>query len=124
VNEGQAPDRCGLVQGIMCRCLDQEGVSVVEKTSSKTKARRPRAIPPPAMSMSDLAQLGGGKIAYIKVLTTDEAKEMFPAIEGIPAGINLYALHAADGTPLALTDSRQAAVGHAMGDELEIASLH
>jgi hypothetical protein len=76
------------------------------------------------MSMSDLAQLGGGKIAYIKVLTTAEAKEMFPAIEGIPAGINLYALHAADGTPLALTDSHQAAVGHAMGDELEIASLH
>ena len=35
-----------------------------------------------------------------------------------------FALHAADGTPLALTDSRQAAVGHAMGDELEIASLH
>ena len=30
----------------------------------------------------------------------------------------------ADGTPLALTDSRQAALGHAMGDELEIASLH
>jgi hypothetical protein len=96
----------------------------VEKNSSKTKGRRSRTVPPPVMSMSDLAQLGGGKIAYIKVLTTDEAKQMFPAIEGIPAGINLYALHAADGTPLALTDSRQAAVGHAMGDELEIASLH
>jgi len=94
----------------------------VEK--SRTKARKARSAPPPAMSMSDLAQLGGGKIAYIKVLTTDEAKSMFPAIEGIPAGINLYALHAADGTPLALTDSHQAAVGHAMGDELEIASLH
>jgi hypothetical protein len=96
----------------------------VEKSSNRTKARKARAVPPPAMSMSDLAQLGGGKIAYIKVLTTAEAKEMFPAIEGIPAGINLYALHAADGTPLALTDSHQAAVGHAMGDELEIASLH
>ena len=34
------------------------------------------------------------------------------------------ALHAADGTPLALTDSRQAAVGHAMGDELEVAAVH
>lgn len=96
----------------------------MEKSNSRTKARRARTLPPPAMSMSDLAQLGGGKIAYIKVLTTDEAKEMFPAIEGIPTGINLFALHAADGTPLALTDSRQAAVGHAMGDELEIASLH
>ena len=79
---------------------------------------------PPVMSMSELAKLGGGKVAYIKIMTPDEAKEMFPAIEGLPAGINLFALHAADGTPLALTDSRQAAVGHAMGDELEIASLH
>jgi hypothetical protein len=79
---------------------------------------------PPVMSMSDLAKLGGGKVAYIKILTSEEAKEMFPAIEGLPQGINLFALHAADGTPLALTDSRQAAVGHAMGDELEIASLH
>jgi hypothetical protein len=69
------------------------------------------------MSMSELAQLGGGKVAYIKVMTADEAKQMFPAVEGIPAGIDLFALHAADGTPLA-------ALGHAMGDELEIASLH
>ena len=45
-------------------------------------------------------QLGGGKIAYIKVMTADEAKQMFPAVEGIPAGIDLFALHAADGTPI------------------------
>ena len=76
------------------------------------------------MSAKDLANLGGGKVAYIKVLTTDEAKAMFPAVQGIPAGIRLYALNAADGTPIALTDSHQAAVGQAMGDELEIASLH
>ena len=29
-----------------------------------------------------------------------------------------------DGTPIALTDSHQAAVGHAMGDDLVIASVH
>jgi hypothetical protein len=101
-------------------------VSVVEnKNNGKTaRARKARPAPPPVMSMSDLAKLGGGRIAYIKVMTADEAKRMFPAIEGIPTGIDLFALHAADGTPLALTDSRQAALGHAMGDELEIASVH
>lgn len=78
----------------------------------------------PAMSTAELAQLGGGSVAYIKVMTHDEAKRMFPAIEGLPQGISLYALHAADGTPLALTDSRQAAIGQAMGNELAIASLH
>ena len=39
-------------------------------------------------------------------------------------GIGVFTLHAADGTPIALTDSKQAAIGHAMGDKLEIASLH
>jgi hypothetical protein len=100
-------------------------VSVVETKSNKSAKRSgERASMLPIMSMSELAKLGGGKVAYIKMMTSDEAKEMFPAVEGLPAGINLFALHAADGTPLALTDSHQAAVGHALGDELEIASVH
>ena len=49
---------------------------------------------------------------------------MFPMIEGLPRGINLFSLHGADGTPIALTDTIQAAVGHAMEDELAIASVH
>ncbi len=76
------------------------------------------------MSDLELAHLGDGEVAYIKTMTSDEACEMFPTIEGLPEGINLYALHAADGTPLALTDTHSAAVGHALGDELEIASVH
>lgn len=76
------------------------------------------------MSMNDLAKLGGGKIAYIRVLDAEEAKKRCPSIEGIPAGVDLFALYAADGTPLALADSRQAAIGHAIGDELEIVPVH
>jgi hypothetical protein len=96
----------------------------MENNSPKAAARKPRPRSPFAMSTADLAKLGGGRIAYIKVLTPTEAKTLFPAVTGIPADVSLYALHAADGTPIALTDSRQAAVGHALGDELEIASLH
>ena len=76
------------------------------------------------MTEHELATLGGGVVAYIKTLTADEASRMFPAIEGLPQGINLFSLHAADGTPLALTDTRQAAIGHAIDDDLEIASVH
>ena len=97
------------------------------ENKNETKAGRGRRIKstaPSIMSMTELAQLGGGKIAYIRVMSSDQAKEMFPAVDGIPTGIDLFTLHAADGTPLALTDSRQAAMGHAMGDELEVASLH
>jgi hypothetical protein len=77
-----------------------------------------------AMTENELATLGGGVVAYIKTLTSDEASRMFPAVEGLPKGINLFSLHAADGTPLALTDTRQAAIGHAIDDDLEIASVH
>lgn len=100
-------------------------MSVVEKNIRTTAKRRKIVTPPvPVMSMTELARLGGGKVAYIKIMTHDEAKQLFPAVEGLPTGIDLYALHAADGTPLVLTDSRQAAVGHAMGDELEIAAVN
>jgi hypothetical protein len=107
--------------------------SIMQKDSPKAGMRTdalvaaPQVSPegrPQVMSASDLARLGGGRIAYIKVMTPAEARAMFPDLTGVPAGATLYALHAADGTPLALTDSRQAAVGHAVGDELEIVSLH
>lgn len=78
----------------------------------------------PVMSELELARLGGGQVAYIKSLTSDEAREMFPAVTGLPTGISLFALQAADGTPIALTDSKQAALSHALDGELAIASLH
>lgn len=78
----------------------------------------------PIMSEVEFAKLGDGHVAYIKTMTSEEASRLFPTVEGLPQGINLFALHGADGTPLALTDTRSAAVGHALGDELEIASLH
>jgi hypothetical protein len=78
----------------------------------------------PTISPVELAQLGDGEVAYIKELTAKEAGKMFPAIAGIPKGIPLFALHAADGTPLALTDSRHAALNQASEEDLSIASVH
>jgi hypothetical protein len=92
---------------------------------SKPRRRNSRgAVPVAAITDFDLAKLGDGKVAYIKVMTSAEARKAFPAIDGLPSGINLYALHSADGTPLALTDSRQAAVGHALGDALEVRAVN
>ena len=88
--------------------------------AAELDAHNARAI----MTAGELASLGEGRIAYIKVLSSDEAKRMFPSVEGLPDDGELYALHNADGTPIALTDTRQAAVGHAVGDELELASVH
>ena len=95
----------------------------MERTTTKRTRRRTPA-PVAFMSPDELARLDDGKVAYIKIMTSDEAQRAFPSIEGLPQGINLFALHGADGTPLALTDSHQAALGHAMGDELEIRAIH
>lgn len=93
-----------------------------ENTTKRRRTAQPAVAP--VMSEIELARLGGGQVAYIKILSSDEALRMFPAIEDLPRGINLFALHAADGTPIALTDTRQAALSHAMDGELEIASVH
>jgi hypothetical protein len=94
-----------------------------KRSVGKGKAGRSLAVEA-EMSQRELAALGGGRIAYIKMLSSDQAKEMYPSIEDLPPGLQLYALQAADGTPIALTDSLQAAMGHARGDELEVASVH
>lgn len=95
-----------------------ENASKSSKTSTQTDHTGP------VMSELELARLGGGHVAYIKTLTYDEARRMFPAVTDLPDGITLYALHAADGTPIALTDTHQAALGHAMDGDLEIANIH
>lgn len=91
---------------------------------TKKLKHEPGPVAAPVMSQIELARLGGGEVAYIKTLSSDEAREMFPSVEGLPSGMRLFALHAADGTPIALTDSRQAALSHAMEGELAVASVH
>lgn len=93
--------------------------------NQKIKQNRSRSSGSRAViSQLELARLGGGEVAYIREMSSDEAVEKFPAIKGIPRGIHLFALHAADGTPIALTDTKEAALEHAMGDELKIATVH
>jgi hypothetical protein len=38
--------------------------------------------------------------------------------------MQLFALHAADGTPILVTDTREAAVANAWNNELEAVSVH
>lgn len=78
----------------------------------------------PEMSSIEFAHLGGGEVAYVKELSSDEAEHLFPAIDDLPHGINLFSLHAADGTPLALAESRSAAIANAMEHDLETVSVH
>jgi hypothetical protein len=78
----------------------------------------------PMISPEALALLGGGKIAYVKTIRSEDVQRQFPQAPQLAAGTMLYALHAADGTPIMLTDSREAAVANAWSQELEAVSVH
>ncbi len=77
-----------------------------------------------SMSEWDFARLGGEHVGYIRILSCDDARRMFPFLEGLPKDGTLYSLHGADGTPIALTDTLQAAIGHAEEGELAVVGLH
>ena len=76
------------------------------------------------MTRSEFAQLGDGEVAYIKRLDSDAAERLFPALSEAPKGIDLFAVLGADGTPLALTDSRHAAIANAIENDLMPVSVH
>jgi hypothetical protein len=71
-----------------------------------------------------LAGIGGGKIAYVKAVRSEDVSNMFPQAPQLAPGLQLFALHAADGTPMLLTDSREAAIANAWSQELETVSVH
>jgi hypothetical protein len=78
----------------------------------------------PQISPEALAHLGDGQIAYIKAIRSEDVPAMFPQAPEIAPGLQLFALHAADGTPIMVTDSREAAVANAWSHELQTLSVH
>jgi hypothetical protein len=82
------------------------------------------AFPGTMISPEGLALLGGGHIAYVKQIRSEDVPGLFPQAPKIAPGLKLFALHAADGTPIMLTDSREAAIANAWSQELEAVSVH
>ena len=78
----------------------------------------------PTISTEALAHLGDGQIAYVKAIRSEDVPNLFPQAPEIAPGLKLFALHAADGTPIMITDSREAAVANAWSNELEAVSVH
>ena len=76
------------------------------------------------ISPEALAQLGDGEIAYVKTIRSEDVPALFPQVPEIEPGLQLFALHAADGTPIMLTDLREAAIANAASQQLEMVSVH
>jgi len=71
-----------------------------------------------------LEKLGGGEIAYVRPIASDDVKRLFPQAPDLRPGLKLWALVNADGTPIVLTDSRDAALANAIQNDLKTVSVH
>jgi hypothetical protein len=73
---------------------------------------------------AELAALGEGQVAYVKPMQSDEVQRLFPQAPEMAPGLQLFALLSASGTPILLTDSRDAALANAWANDLETVGLH
>lgn len=79
---------------------------------------------PNALSADEFAHLGQGAIAYVKPIKSDDVLKLFPQASEIRPGLDLFMLAGADGVPIMLTDSRDAAVANAWQNQMQAVSVH
>ncbi|MBM3606942.1 MAG: DUF1150 domain-containing protein [Alphaproteobacteria bacterium] len=82
------------------------------------------ASPAPALTAEQFALLGGGDVAYVREMSSDEVIRLFPQIKGVQPGAKLFALIAADGSPILLTGSKDTALANAWENNLSTVSVH
>jgi len=78
----------------------------------------------PSVTQSDLAHLGEGVVAYVREMATDELKGKFPGLPELQPGTRLWALFAANGQPILLSDARDRAIAGAMQNDLVTVAVH
>ena len=77
------------------------------------------------VSEIDLETMGLSEIVYIKPVTSEEVKAFdSDAFGNIPDGMKLFAVHTANGVPVALLDDRETAFAAAKQYEMQAVSVH
>lgn len=76
------------------------------------------------VTTQELAALGGGKVAYVRPMLSEDVNRIYPNAPQLEPGMRLFALLSADGSPILLTDSKDAAIAGAWEHELATVSLH
>lgn len=70
------------------------------------------------------AELGGGRIAFVKEVLSEDLPRYFPQAPQLAPGMKLFALLDAAGTPLMVADNRDAIEMNAREHDLETVSVH
>jgi hypothetical protein len=89
-------------------------------TENKNIARLPQ-VPD---SEINLASMGLGEVAYVRKITPGDVERLTGHKLVAPPGKHLYCLYMADGTPMAVSDSREAAIANAFENDLAAISVH
>jgi hypothetical protein len=76
------------------------------------------------VSKADLAHLGEGSVAYLREIDSDELKGKFPGLPEIAPNTTLWALFAANGQPILLSDERDRALAGALENDLIPVAIH
>ena len=72
----------------------------------------------------EFAQLGEGDFGYIREIGSHEAMKLLGSQALVPPGARLFCLYNADGTPVSISGSREAAFANAMEQELAPLAVH
>lgn len=78
----------------------------------------------PKFSATEFALLGGGQVAYVREISGEQARDFAYGLDEVPDDARLFGLYAADGTCMAITDTRSAAVASAFEHDLHPLSVH
>jgi hypothetical protein len=76
------------------------------------------------LTAQDLALLGEGALGYIKEIEIKEARRLLGSQAKVAPNSKLFCLYNADGTPVSISGSKEAAIGSAFEHELMAMSVH
>ena len=71
-----------------------------------------------ALTPQEFAHLGDGAVAYVKTINSEDVSRLFPQAPPIQPGRQAVRAAGADGSPIMLTDSKDAAIANAWEHEL------
>ena len=83
--------------------------------------RQPAPLP---LSPEEFAILAGSRLAYVRPARSEDVAGFCPDAPMLAPGQIVFVLHAADGTPILVTDSLESAKANAEQESLEAVSLH
>lgn len=77
-----------------------------------------------AVTQEQLRDLGIHELVYVQEVTLKRAKQLFPELDEFPELDVLFAVYAANGSPILLAENLESAFMAADDHELEIAMVH